>query len=272
MLSVPVDDSREQTKAVLRAIAEDTDAADNLEEWHALQEWVAGGECSVRVPFARELAEAVPPVAVRLRRDFGLLLNLVRAHALLHRATRDVDERGVLATLEDYAAVRELVGDLLGEGVQATVSPQVRETVRAIERLLAGGREDVTVTVLAEELGLEKSAASRRFQAARRLGHLINREDRRGRPARIVLGDPLPEEANLLPSVADLAEALHEGAQRSSDRNRSGNGPPLHGCTSDEGGRDTPSSDSEPPPLGDADAPPELDDEDEERVYGGLDL
>ena len=35
----------------------------------------------------------MPPVAVRLRRDFGAVLGLIRAHALLHQATRGRDDR-----------------------------------------------------------------------------------------------------------------------------------------------------------------------------------
>jgi hypothetical protein len=55
----------------------------------------------------------VPPVAVRLRRDFRLLLSLIEAHALLHRERRDRDEQGrIVATRDDYATVRELVADL----------------------------------------------------------------------------------------------------------------------------------------------------------------
>jgi hypothetical protein len=35
------------------------------------------------------LAELVLAIAVRQRRDFGALLTLIGAHALLHRASRD---------------------------------------------------------------------------------------------------------------------------------------------------------------------------------------
>ena len=91
-----------------------------------------------------QLAELVPPIAVRLRRDFKTVLMLIRAHALLHQASRLKDEQGrVVATLEDYAAVRELVADLVAEGVEATVKPEVREVVEATARLIADGQEEV---------------------------------------------------------------------------------------------------------------------------------
>lgn len=55
-------------------------------------------------------------------------------------------------------------------------------------------------------LKLDKSAISRRARAAASLGYLVNREDRRGKPARYVLGEPLPEELELLPSVETLRD------------------------------------------------------------------
>jgi len=97
----------------------------------------------VTVPYSRRLAELVPPVAVRLRRDFGAVLNLIRSHALLHRARREVDPQGrVVATVEDYSVVRELVSDLISEGAEATVPEIVRETVEAVERLIDDSDED----------------------------------------------------------------------------------------------------------------------------------
>jgi hypothetical protein len=78
---------------------------------------------------------AQAPTAVRLRRDFGAILNLVRAHALLHRATRQLDKHEkIIATLDDYTVVRDLVAHLVAEGVEATISSSIRETVDAIAR------------------------------------------------------------------------------------------------------------------------------------------
>src|SRR5215216_2084632 len=95
------------------------EAGANFEPWHALQIWLESAEHRVSIPYAKILADLIPPVAVRLRRDFGALLNLIRAHALLHQASRHRDAKGrIIATIEDYVAVRELVVDLVGEGVE----------------------------------------------------------------------------------------------------------------------------------------------------------
>jgi hypothetical protein len=201
MLSLTVTDTPEQTAAVFRALARDeADHNVDLSQWQALQTWLATMPASVVIPFADRLAELVPPIAVRLRRDFKTILMLIRAHAHLHQASRQKDEQGrVAATLDDYAVVRELVADLVAEGVDATVKPEVREVVDATTRLIAEGRAEVSQADLAKALRLDKSAVSRRVAGALVGGFLKNLEDRKGRPARLVLRDPLPESLEVLP-------------------------------------------------------------------------
>jgi transposase len=78
---------------------------------------------TVLIPFAGELADLIPPVAVRLRRDYPTVLALIEAHALLHQGTRERSANGaMIATLEDYSVVREIVADLVSQGVGRTVS------------------------------------------------------------------------------------------------------------------------------------------------------
>ena len=231
MLSLTVSDTHVQTAAIFRALAQENIHADvDLTRWQALQMWLSTGPTRVRIPFAPELAQLMPAVAVRLRRDFKTVLTLVRAHALLHQASRLNDEQGrVIATLEDYAAVRELVADLVAEGVEVTVKPEVREVVEATARLLAEGRAEVRQADLKTALNLDKSAISRRVAGALDSGFLKNLEDRKGRPARLVLGDPLPANREVLPAP-----------------NRVTSGDQLHGCAVGLG--DT----TAPAPAGDA--------------------
>jgi hypothetical protein len=63
----------------------------------------------------------------------------------------------------------------------------------------------VSLGELAAKLKLDKSATSRRLRGATDRGYLVNLETRRGRPARIVLGDPMPEMVKLLPEPGELA-------------------------------------------------------------------
>lgn len=204
LLSMQVTDTPEQTRSVLLSLADEHPEPDRA-AWRDLQTWLAGVEHRVVIPYARPLAELVPPVAVRLRRDFGAILALIRAHAVLHQVHRDRDGQGrVVATIDDYQVVRELVADLISEGAEATVPTTVRETVEAVASIAAG--EGVSLTKLAAELGIDKSAAARRWQAARRRGHLTNEETKRGTPARLKLADPLPDDVEILPSPDRLAE------------------------------------------------------------------
>jgi hypothetical protein len=196
-------------------LAEEADeASPDLATWHALQTWLESAEHSVWIPYARKLAELIPPVAVRLRRDFGALLNLIRAHALLHQASRKRDGEGrIVATIEDYAAARELVADLVGEGVEATVPDTVRQTVDAVKRLREDSNgEPVTVAELARELKLDRSAVSRRARNAKDRGYLRDLEDNPRKPSRLIPGDDLPDHRQILPGPEDVRAGVKERA------------------------------------------------------------
>jgi hypothetical protein len=130
--------------------------------------------------------------------------------------------------------VRELVADLVAEGAEVTIKPEVRETIRAVQDLLdresKGDSEDDNINSvkqadLRKALKLDKSVVSRRVAAALDAGLLRNLEERKGRPAKLVLGDPLPDEIELLP----MPERLHGCTVDGGDKNTnpspySGNG------------------------------------------------
>jgi hypothetical protein len=170
-----------------------------------VQTWLAHGPCDVIIPFASKLAEPIPAMAVRLRRDFQTLLSLIKAHALLHQVNRGM----IIATIDDYRAIRELMWPIIAESAEALVRKPIKETVYAVEDLLENinprttaslGRlwkePTVSVAALAKHLKLDISAALRRLRAAIALGNLRDLETRNkppGRSAKIILGDPLPD-------------------------------------------------------------------------------
>lgn len=214
MLSLPVTDTPEQTRQILLAQARAPRPVSNHTSWQALQTWLSGTERRVVIPYAEQVAALIPPVAVRLRRDFPTVLSLIRAQALLHQATRERDPEGqVIASLEDYAAIRTLVEPLLSDELGASVSDTVRETVETVRRLASetlpqqteglygneAPRPSVTIAAVARALRLDKSAAWRRVHTAIARGYLRNVEDRRGHPARLLLDEPLPQTIELLP-------------------------------------------------------------------------
>jgi hypothetical protein len=207
MLSIVVSDTPEQTHQILLAQADQRPKAIDLTHWQALQTWIANSELRVEIPYARTLAGLIPPTTIRLRRDFKALLNLIRAHAVLHQSTRVKTSEGVLiATIEDYAVVRELIADLVADGADASVSPQIRETIEAVRLLQRGESTEVSQATVASYLKLDKSATSRRVRAGIERGFLKNLEDRKGRPARLQLGEPMPTDVELLPSSEALKD------------------------------------------------------------------
>ena len=206
-LSLTVTDTREQTREIFRSLASSPELPD-MERWLAFQRWVEVQDNRVDIPYATRLAESMGDVAVRLRRDFSVILSLIKTHAILHQATRERDSEGrIVATLKDYSRIREVVSGLIAEGVEATVPKIVRETVEVLANLLQEDDEDwVTNRAVAAELDIDKAAASRRVRAAVDRGYITNLEDRRGHPARLVVGDPMPEDEEILPSAEQLQE------------------------------------------------------------------
>ena len=211
LLSLTVTDSPAQTKAVMLAYALGPAPERDRSAWHELQDWLAENLTEVVVPYLSTLADSIPPVSVRLRRDFPTLITLIRAHALLEQLHRERDQNGaVVASIEDYAVVRGLVADLFADAAERSVSATVRDTVAAVGELakhdLLG--DGVPATAVASILGLDKATAWRRAKVAISRGFIRNLEPRPNRPGRLVPGELLPEDSVLLPTAAEL-ERLH---------------------------------------------------------------
>ncbi len=212
--SVEVDDTPEQTRRVLKAIAasENQGADDNTDEdigtFVELQEWLEVANHNVAIPYAEALADKIPHVAPRLRRDFQRVLSLIKAHAILHQANRQVDERGqIIATLDDYRVVRDLVEPILSQGLQLTASDTMRQTVEAVREANARLRRDgagASLKQVAETLNLHKSVTSRRVDACLERGYLRNLNSKRGSAYQLVVGDQLPGEVQVLPDAESL--------------------------------------------------------------------
>jgi hypothetical protein len=181
---------------------------DDLRPWHALQIWLKCAEHRVVIPFANAVADLVPPVAVRLRRDFPTVMSLVQAHALLHQASRERDNEGrIIATLEeDYAIVRGLVKGFMAEAAERAVPKTVRETVIAVSEILDEGPildeggpaarrfaappsapPSATIRQIADVLEIDRSAAQRRVREGIARGFLTSPEETK---------QPLPELAS----------------------------------------------------------------------------
>ena len=211
LLRIHITDSPEQTRAVVKSLAQKmTDPAPepNLSAWHTAQRWLEHyGNRETVVPFACDLAENVPVDDVRMRRDFEQILTVMQAHAFRHQRTRKVDEQGrVVADRRDYEAAYRLLTNVLAITLDA-VTNEMRATVKAVSDLRAEGSEAVSYPQLAEKLELSRSGAWRRAQCALKGGYLVNAEEKKGYPAKLALGDPLPPARPVLPAPEDLFPA-----------------------------------------------------------------
>jgi hypothetical protein len=153
----------------------------------------------VAVPFVKELTRAIAmSVAVpRIQRDFSRLLSLIKTVAVLRHQHRQRDNTGrLIATLDDYRIIYELVGDMY-EATATGASRQVRAVVEAVTLLKSGLGDAITVTRVANHLEINKMAASRRIKTAVANGWLVNGESRRGYPADLDFGEPMPAATGL---------------------------------------------------------------------------
>lgn len=212
MLSLEVDDSEDQTRAVIAKVAEvvglnNAASKMNVEPWRDFQRWLAAGKCDVTVPFAEKLGEQVPPKSVRLRRDFGQVLLAIKAHALLHQQYRERDQQGrVVATIDDdYKVVRRLMWSILSELAGVKIREEIIETIEAVRKLQPTDEtKGVKVLDIAKELNLDRSTASRRLRSAEWDDFIVNLEPRKGYPKQFRTTDQALPKGVILPRPDDL--------------------------------------------------------------------
>jgi len=250
LMSIEVDDSDVQTLSVIGKVAEavglnaERTVIDH-EPWRNFQRWLAVGNCSVVVPFARELGQLIPPRSVRLRRDFSQILLAIKAHALLHRNHRQLDDRGqIVAELElDYRPVAKLLGGIVAEASGTSVSKEDQATIDAVKKATANlaADEGAASDKIAKLLKLDQSAAWRRLNKAILKGFVVNLETRHRQPGRYRLTNQEVEAELLLPAPEAIAECIASGGSKTAhtciwsqnDEAQQGDNVCMDGCIRD---------------------------------------
>lgn len=200
MLSVTVDESKAQLKKTILAAAKRRGVVGDVVPYQLFHGVVAQQSTAVVIPFLEVLAENVEAVSSRVRRDFEQVATLIEAHTLLHRAHRECDSQGrLVATLEDYTVVYDLVADIISYGVEIAVPEVIRDLVEAVDSLNGEYPDGVRGIAIAKKLNIDKSVVSRYVKTAIGSSYLINLEIHKGRPQRLILGDPLPIDVHVLP-------------------------------------------------------------------------
>ena len=212
LLSCTLADSPAQTREVLRAQAKAAQGQTavlpqaEIEKFHSYQRWLAAKDSRVVIPFASILAEMLPAKAVRERRDFPQLLTVVRTLALMAQRNRPTAEDvAIVATLDDYSRARRTMAPLFDSVAADGITPAIRETVALVKE-----GEEVSNTELARRVGLARSTISYRVSGAIRGSWLKNSESRRGYPACLSRGEPLPEEKSALPEVDEVRRRFEQ--------------------------------------------------------------
>jgi len=215
ILSLEADDTEAQTARVLEKVAEIEGglikSTVDLAPWHAFQHWLGAGERRVVVPYIRTLARhgRLYRKKMRLRRDFGQLIRAIQAQALLHRNHRKRDDAGrIVATINDYAVVFDLMGHRLAQGAGTKMKNNDMEVLEAVRLAQPVNESDggVKVQTLVEQLDLDQTTVNRRLSKLESAGYVENLNPGKGRTGRFrVIGEP--EDIGVLPSPEDLLEA-----------------------------------------------------------------
>ena len=159
VLGVHIDESENQTRLIVkRALA---DAATGglspeqreriLEPWKDAVRLLEAAE--VVVPFAERME--IPTAQVRVRRDVGKILALIRINAWLHQHTRERDERGrIVATEDDFRKSKELIEESLRRAwnLLAPAEEKVLRAARELPDILKIGfkRKDLVIQDLSD--------------------------------------------------------------------------------------------------------------------------
>jgi hypothetical protein len=111
----------------------------------------------------------------------------------------------VVATLADYEAVRAIVESVFSASVSSGITSDVRETVAAVDHLTQDPEETATITEVAKALNLTPSGAWHRVRKAMTGDWIVNQESRPHHPAKLRVGEPLPDEVPALPTPQEVA-------------------------------------------------------------------
>jgi hypothetical protein len=187
------DETGKQTAAIVKSILSKRKGALDLQPWIDFQLWLdLDAPYQVDVPFAEAISEAfdqwrpkfLEGSSMRMRRDIGSFLTIVKTSAVLHKAQREVAEDGsIIADIADYSHAYDAF-DVGLASVHGEVSEKVIAVVEAIEEMQAEVESDlhpdsvkVTLIELAKRLRVGSvSTAKERIDATLEYG-AIERDD-----------------------------------------------------------------------------------------------
>jgi hypothetical protein len=167
------------------------------------------------MPFRSAIYSNIPPAATRLRRDADVIDTLIKTHAIIHQANREIDSRGrVVTTLEDYAEVHELYHDLLSIQTSTGANTKDLKFLEEIQEHLQeetgeSAGEFVTVNLVAGNLKRDPQAIRRGLQRLVRFGFMAL--DKKPREHRFYVSEnPPPGAVDILPPPVTVAAWIEQ--------------------------------------------------------------
>lgn len=176
LLFISLDESSEQTHAILRRQAEAAEKGElpndeeKIKNWHDFIRSLKS--MNVAIPFASNLAAHFPTERVRSRRDFPKLLGLIETSAFIHQYQREKQDGRIIASPEDYRVAKHLFENCYATGPDTKLS----ELLSAAQEL--HGKGTFRVSDLIEKTGWGKSKVYMVLARAEELGCIAESEVR----------------------------------------------------------------------------------------------
>ncbi len=179
-LSVWMDDSPEQTRNILVALAQGSDgiSAEELETWHEVQNLLeARAKLPIEFPgWFKRVAELVETTEIRARRYFAAFLEACKVVCLIRSFRRKEEELGRREKLRvgfiDFATTILIFADAFGKSLEGPGLEELetRQLVEQISKRKGGAL--VNASDLAAELGATNNQAYARLRNAAREGYI----------------------------------------------------------------------------------------------------
>lgn len=229
VISLKTDDSPEHIREVLRSYSREV-AKEPKEIWRNLQLWLQfvfeAHKVVVDVPYMDIITNNMPEEAMKLprvMRDLKQMISLVKSHAVINMSRRQGTNYKIVADVDDYRIVRELVNDYMSEGLKISTTDNIRRVVEAV-RLLVPWEPDpntgsiilgagTTITAISHYLGWGYEKTRRKVNEAKATSYIKVNMDWQSKgfygtaSEKIILGDePLPTGNSCLFPSADIVE------------------------------------------------------------------
>lgn len=219
-LLLNTDEGPEQTERIVNSIAQKYQGRKSessiIEIHHAIQRMIPRVE--VRIPFARAIGNEYPKIRLEVRREFGQLLQLLSASALLHYRQREIDSEGrVVATYADYEEARKLARGPFGTTATG-ISSSASNFFSLLKTKLCEknqGSNEFTASDVKDVGGHSSRTISNRLRELARAGAIEQTEPQRGQiPAKWRLKElSLEDLENAREAIPTVGNVMNEDAR-----------------------------------------------------------